>query len=698
MGETSSAKPAELARYSRQGVERCGIWDAEVPALGAALEALRRAMPSGLPQGCSVYVEALDVSFGGLARDVRHLDEWVGDVADGFAAADRGPFGLDGRFDLIDPSRVVTVDSDRIHVGAADRAASEAQGRADAQALAALLANEGFLNWYDIENDRDALDDLADRYPGLRDLLQHIGAHADDEDYCAALYNYLGRDGLQKLGDLVNQLGIASDRGYLRDDAYGEFVVPLADTLSAAERSGHLVNGVLDGLFDFGHGVDPDWQADVYDQDENYLMQMRRRSLGLLLFEGDWSSAFTASAADAITFQFPVTDHLHAYEGFTSGLVVIEDHPELASTEWMAMSALARDDRAGNLYLSMDHFNDGWHENVGLLVHISDATLPAQSSVAGGHLGISPSDFDDRYFATVADVLDGGLFRYPLATGTTYSPETTRLVSQTMQSAGEGGVLDDIKRVLARMSAPYTQDLAVDTQDDRRDLPPSRLVLTPEEVSAFFKELSFDEQARITLTLNAAAFVRGEIQGAAPDIAAERPNAVGTEIRLSVGLYASLGEAMHAAMNDRLAEREAVVSAWRSVTDPIVELVTGKVVERIPVVSTAANLPVMSAIVDGVTDSLDDAVNSAIYDNAIPRPEVEHLSTWEAAMGPGVRDAIVEALYADPATRASLAGPDWSGSLEQFRALPPVQDATNQYSQQIITGFDARAAFDELFD
>ena len=418
--------------------------------------------------------------------------------------------------------------------------------------------------------------------------------------------------------------------------------------MSAAERSGHLNDGLLDGLFDFGHGNDPDWPADVYDQDEYYRMEMRRRSLALLLYAGDWSSTFTARAADAVTFQPAVTNNLHAYEGFTSGMALFDGHPELASSEWMAVSALARDDEAAHRYLAMDHFDDGWHDNLSVFVHITDATLPAQSNVAAGHLGISPDEFEERYFAAVAAVLEGGLFRHPLASGTTYSPDTTELITQMAQSAGEGRVLDEIKQVLARVSAPYTQDLAIATQADRRDLPPGRLELTVDEVSAFFEELSFDEQARATLATNAAAFLHGQIRGAGPDIAAGDPHAVGTETRLTIGLYVALGEAMHHAMHDVLAEREALVSAWRSVTDPLVDLVTGKIIERIPIVSTAADLPIIKNIVDGVTNTLDEAVNSAIYDNAIPRPEVERLSSWEAAMGPGVRDAIAGALYEDP--------------------------------------------------
>ena len=133
MSEISSARPARLLEYRSRAVGRDALWDAEVPALGAALDALRRAQPAGLPDGCHVYVPALDVSFGTLARDVRHLDEWVGDVARGFARADGGLFGLNGVLDLLDPSRVVRVDSDSVRVGPADRAGAEAQGRADAR-------------------------------------------------------------------------------------------------------------------------------------------------------------------------------------------------------------------------------------------------------------------------------------------------------------------------------------------------------------------------------------------------------------------------------------------------------------------------------------------------------------------------------------------------------------------------------------
>jgi hypothetical protein len=698
MGEPSSAKPAKLIAYSRATAPRDDLWATEAVNLGGALDALRRALPSGLPASCQVPVESVDVALGALARDFHHLDEFAGDVGAAFARADGGLLGLYSIIDLFDATRVVTVDSDALHVEPADRAASEAQGRADAAALAGLLQDHRFLDWSTIENDPDKLRDLADEYPQLASMFQRIAAHEGDEDYNAALYNTLGPGNIQKLGDLVNQLGIASDRGLLRDDAYDGVVVPLAQSLSSAEHSGHLVTGALDGLFDFGNpGNDPTWQADVYDQDEYYLMEMRRRSLALLLNAGDWSSAFTARAADAITYQWPVTDHLHSYEGFSSGRRIFEGHPEFVSTEWLALCALGRDQRAANLYLQTDRERDGWHEDVGLLVQIQNATLPFQASVAAERAGMSPDDFRRQYFDAANRVLQDGLFDYPLATGTTYSPATTGMIHDMVQAAGEGDVYDEIKQTLARISAPYTQDLAIDTQPDRRDLPATRVDLSPDDVSKFFKELSFDPVARQTLATNAAAFVYGQMRGAAPDIAGGDPHAVGTETRLATGLYVSLGEAMSSAMDDKIAAREALVSAWRTITDPIVDLVTGKIVSKIPIVSTATELPIAGDLINGVTNSLKDAVNAAIYDHAIRRPEVEKLSTWADAIGPGVRDSIVTALYDDPHTQAALAGTGWSGTLDEFRAMPHVQDIVNEYTDDIITGFDAQVSFDQLF-
>jgi hypothetical protein len=143
------------------------------------------------------------------------------------------------------------------------------------------------------------------------------------------------------------------------------------------------------------------------------------------------------------------------------------------------------------------------------------------------------------------------------------------------------------------------------------------------------------------------------------------------------------------------------------VTDPVVDIVSGKIVERIP----AANVPGVSGVVDGITGSISESINSAVYDNLIPAPELEAMTTWSDAIKPQVDTSVASGLYDSPETRehflnkARQENPelyarineDGNVSLAEFREIPDVRDAVNSFSTEITDGYESAMAFDKTF-
>src|SRR5690606_16517639 len=153
--------------------------------------------------------------FDSLTRAQRHLDEWVGDVANGFLRAE----GIDpARYDIDDNlNRSMTVDDADIVVGFADMFASEAQAREDARALAAILGETGLIHPYDLAGNPELLEEMAAQYPELRDILARTARFAEDEAYAAELVNTLGPRNVRTMADLTNTFGLAQDRGLIED-------------------------------------------------------------------------------------------------------------------------------------------------------------------------------------------------------------------------------------------------------------------------------------------------------------------------------------------------------------------------------------------------------------------------------------------------------------------------------------------------
>jgi hypothetical protein len=702
---TSSAKPAKLLAYRDAGLAQVEAWEPEVGNLATALSELRSALSGrDLPDGCDVTVLFHETWFDTLARNQRHLDEWVGDVADGFVRAGGGDpahLGADQSF---------TVDDSAISVGFASRAESEAQAREDAQALDEILGEYGLLHPYDISNNPELLQDLADTYPELRDILARAQRFAHDENYAVALVNELGPRDVRTMADLANTFGIAHDQGHIDidADAYDGYVVPLAVILGNADRSGRMDDDVREALFDMDATDEPPVAGTDGDLVSGELADMRYRSMALLLYAGDFSPATTAEMAHAIMHDSPIHPSFYDRSGFTDP-VFLQDHRELASNEWGALAALERDDHAANLFYRMDR--DGFPgELENLFIMGGDPGL----RVAAERLGVSPDDLRGEIQQTLANTMTGGILEYPLATGTTYAPETAELVSAMVQAAGSEHVdaHDVVRTAMAQISTPYTLDLASAAAGPHDILPPVRLPgLSDDDIDAFLQEVSGSEAARVVLGQNAAALVVDQLGLDADAIAAGDGNAFGVGGTLATAYYRELGEAWHAVQVDELAQREALVAGWRSFTDPVVDLVSGKIVEKIPVVNVAADLPLASNVVDGVTSAIRDGINSAVYDNLIPRPELEAMTTWRDAIQNDLRSVVPTALYDNEAARQTLldrarAGEpalyaqitaDGEVTLDEFMDLRATANAAETQVEKIVTGFEADMAFNEVF-
>lgn len=697
---TSSAKPANLLAYRDGGLAQVEAWEPEVAALDTALSDLRSALSGlDLPEECQVSVLFYETWFDSLTRNQRHLDEWVGDVANGFIRAAGGdPADFEPGEGL---GVTMTVADSAIVVGFADRYRSERQAAEDAAALDAILGGAGLVHPYDIANDPERLEELASQYPELRDILARTARFATDEAYAAALVNELGPRNVRTMADLTNTFGLAHDQGMLGGDPYAGYVVPLAVLLGNADRSGRMDRSVRDAIFDMDATDEPPI-ADTNTNDiiEGQLADMRYRSLALLVHAGDFSPRTTADMADAILNEGPVHPEFYDYTGFTDPLL-LDQHPELASNEWAAADALARDDAAANVFYRM-----GDHRNLGVM------GVSPGAETAAERLGVPVEEISPRIEQAIADSLHGGLLDHPLTTGTTYSTETTEAVAAMIDVAGweHMDASDAAREAMAEISTPYTLDIAVASYGGGPDVPASRLPGVDQAgVDAFMREVSESRDARLVLSQNAAALVHDEVSQEAENIVAGNGQAFGTGERLAAAYYRDMGEAWDDVQIGWVEQRESLVAGWRSVTDPVVDLVSGKIVERIPVVNTAAQLPLVSNVVDGITGGIKDGINDAVYENLIPRPELEAMTTWRDGIGPEVNTAVARGIYDHPETRqhfltqAQADEPDlWAQinadgevTLDEFRTIREVRNAVNTFGGEIVDGFQAQMAFDK---
>jgi hypothetical protein len=706
---TSSAKPARLLKYRNDGVAQVEGWEPEVGHLTTALTNLREALSGlDLPDNCRVASISMFYEnwFESLTQSQRHLDEWVGDVGNGFLIAqgiNPGQYNIDQHL-----NDAMTVDDGEIQVGYADMFESEAQAREDARALDEILGDYGLIHPYELANNPELLEDLAEQYPELRDILARTTRFANDESYAAELVNTLGPQDVRTLADLTNSFGLAQDRGLIDDDAYLGYVVPLAGILGAADRSGRMDRSVRDAIFDMdATDEEPIDGTNVDFVQEGALEDMRYRSLALLVSVGGFSPQTTADMANAIIQNGPVAPTGYGtageMEGFTNP-AFLQDHQALASNQYAALVALQGDDHAANIFYRMDNDHNGEFENLYVMQTDGGARTAAQ------RLGISEDEFRGMVDETVANTVRGGILEYPMATDSTYSPETIELVTKTIEAAGweHMNASDPVRQALAQVSTPYTTDIAIVSAGGGQDLPDTRLPgLDQGEIDAFMREVSESEGGRMALSQNAAALVRNQIDGEVPDIIANDPTAMGVGERLGVAYYADMGEAWDAVQVGWQEQREALVAGWQTVTDPVLDIVSGKIVERVP----GGNLPVASDIIDGISGEIKNGLNDAIYNTFIPEVPYDSMQNWRDAMGADVNKAVATSFYEnkdaqdhylqqlqqdDPALYQRI-NADGEVTLEEFRGIPAVQDAVNTYGGEIVDGFQTEMAFDKIF-
>jgi hypothetical protein len=720
---TSSAKPARLLAYRDSGLSQVVGWESEVPNLRTALTDLRRALRGlDLPEELDLFVPYSEIWFDTLARNQRHLDEWVGDVADEFIrASGAGPsdYSAGGNVD-----RIVTTDNSRIQVGSANRAESESQARQDARAIAAILGDYGLVHpdamWFDNEDLRD----LVGRYPELADILARSERFANDENYAVTLVNTIGPRDVRTMVDLVNTYGFADDADMI-EGAYDGYVVPLAGILGAASRSGRMGSEVRAAILDLdATDEEPIRSYEYLNLDEVYqLEEMRHRSLAVVLGAGGFSSQMTADMANLILNEAPENAAEQGVVGFVDR-AFLQDHRELASNQWAALAALEGNDEAANIFFGKDDNGDGTYGNLEVMADWGDNL---STDLAAQRLGEPHGSVADDINQTVANTLRGGLLEYPLiagaqspetTSGATYSPETLDLVTQMMETAAADDMNTSapVRAALAQVSAPYTLDIAYAAEGNDPLLGQSRLPgLGEGTVDGFMQEVSESEGGRVALAQNAAGLVRSQIDLAVPLLTSDDPDAFGNGTRLGVAYYRELGEAWRAVDVGRVAQHEALVAGWRSYTDPLVDIVSGKIVEKIPVVNLATDLPVAGTFIDNVTGDIKDSINDAAYDHLIPPPDrLASMEQWADGVGDDVRTAIAASLYDNPQSRQVYLGqaPGYPGQdasvwdeinrdgvveLGEFQRLEVVQNTVNARADQILAQMQAEMAFNQVF-
>lgn len=708
---TSSAKPARLLQYRNRGLEQVEEWEPEVGNLRTALSDLRTALSGmDLPENCQVQGITMFYEnwYESLTQAQRHLDEWVGDVGNGFLRAEGiNPAQYDISANL---NESMSVDDSEIVVGYADMYESEAQAREDARALDDILGEYGLIHPYELANNPELLEEMAEQYPELRDILARSARFADDESYAAELVNTLGPQNVRTMADLTNTFGLAQDRGLIDDDAYLGYVVPFAAILANADHSGRMDDSVRDAIFDMdATDEEPIDGLNVDSIQEGMLRDMRYRSLALLMV-GDFSPQTTAEMADAILGDGPIAPTAGGAafpnaEGFTDPLF-LENHQALASNQYSALVALQGDDHAANLYYSMDEDGDGQFENLSTMW--IDGGLDTAADRLNGIM--SRDEVDSMIQETLANGMRGGILEYPLATGDTYSDQTVNLVTQMIETAGyeHADTSNPVRQALAQISTPYTTDIAIVSAGGGDFLPETRLPgLDQGEIDAFMQEVSESEHGRMVLSQNAAALVREQIGASAGDIANDRGDAFGVGEALSTAYYTDLGEAWNEVQVGWVEQREALVAGWQTVTDPVLDLVSGKIVESLP----GGDLPIISDAVDGISGEIKNGINDAVYNHFIPQPELENMQDWRDAIGDQMYDAVGTSLYENQETydhyleRVQDENPElWAEinsdgeiTAEEFYDIPAVQDAVQTYGGEILDGFQSEMAFDQVF-
>lgn len=552
-------------------------------------------------------------------------------------------------------------------------------------------------DWSDVMRDPDKLDALAKAYPGLKDALSYLTQHQDLDGYAATVYNSLGGDETKKLLDVTNRYG---DPTVLHDvdgaNPLADILLPLSSSLSAADKSGQLDPTVRSAIFDLD-GKLPD---DLSDK-ERYISDLtsRRRTLSLLLYYGDFTPQFTADGADAVLRGGEHSSD-DQYEGYT---YLAHDTPALVDSEFTALTALSRDSEACYRFLSIDKDGNGRPDNPGIMLVAGN--YPRWFERRAADLGLDYDALSKQFVSTAAQILKDGALTYPLATGKLNDPTQVKIVDellfQTSFCSDDVGHLDpQIAQSLALVTSPYTKDLAIsaDGGDDWQD--PSRLHVSQDQIDKFFAELGRDPTARQTLALNGAALTKVLIGGAAPDLIDNTSYPLGEEKRLIAAYYRELGEGDNAANVSKEQARKEQLAAFESVTGPVLDLVSGKIIKKIPVVSTAADLPLAKNVVDGVTGEIKNDITHALESKLYPEPkDLQDMQKYRDGLRTQMEDTVGRTLYDDPRYKAAVkqAHPDWDGSYQQFQTFHDVRDKVLGISDSIVTQVEADMSYDAAY-
>lgn len=563
-----------------------------------------------------------------------------------------------GLLHLSDELGQVQADLDALLSGPADKRADRLIGLLDA--VAPVEPDDLFVH--------NGLDKAVVHEAALATLLRDLDAHRDDPAYLADFFARLGPARVAQLLELTNALGYASDSGRLPTDAYADVLQPLARTLGAADTAGTLTPDIEAALLDFGAGdpLDPRFERlDVGEQDRAlHVLEVRRRTLALFIGQGTFSAGLTATAAAQILRTGPITSFWR-HEGFQSG------HPDLALTDLVALRAVTRDDATMRAFVVIDADGDGWYENAAMLTQMgrfNDFAINQASAWTGDRAALR-----DGLITTSATILDRGVAVVPLRDGTVYDAEQFAVVSTVVRAAGFGDVDDRLKRVTAGIVAPYGRELAAayDPGAEYEIGGPSRLPeLSTDEVVAFTKELSYDEQSLAMLTANGLALMLTSMQ---PDIAryvAGDENAFQAEARVTGLYFGALGDGINEANISKVAERQALVGALRMVSDPLLGLAVGKV--------PGADLPVIGGVVDQGSDSLSDV----IYGKLVPMPHLEDLEARKTSLELSSGRTMADMVWQSSALRVGLGGPTDADIADLQRADPLIAAAARDHFVQ----------------
>ena len=636
---TSAARPDSLDDYASHGRALTAGWATKIAELAAALDAVRAALHREVPAGFVPSVPVLGIPLRELSDDLDHLDRWVADVAAAFRTADGGRVGS---------GALSVVDDRSLAVGSP--IAPKKRARADADALAALLAAPLTLAG-DPRSPAEAKR-WASSVEALARVATQIGSGAGDLDYAAALYNDLGPNRTRAVLDLVNQLGLAADRGVIDGErAFAGVVEPLARALGDADRSGHLDRSIVATLLDLGVGADT--RSSAYTAlglqgqlDADAAYDMRRRSLAIVLAAGQLSSG-TAAAAASTVLTTPAPDPWsHDREGFSGAFAL--HHPDFALNEMLALRGLLGNDHAVELYLA-DRSAHPTGTNLAVLVTPAQVLL---DGVRGQHRGgPTTTVLTAGYNQLRADVLERGLVTLPAQHGFA-NPAMAALAADTIRTAAAAraaGRLDPaVQRALALFVAPWAQDIASLANGNRSPVPPSRITeVTGSQLDGFLEAVSNDVGARHLLLAEGSALTRTLLGTYAEAIVTNEDGfAIGST--LLANFFTAVVDAARRAGTALADERAAAVHLLSVAITPLLDLVGYSVVPAGGLVVTVARAAVHSQV---------GTIAQTIADHLVAKPQVGSIVQAGAEVTGAFAAAAFDALFANDAARVALGGP-----------------------------------------